>query len=403
MTNTPSSEPQLPPSNHNEPEDVQVCSRCIYDDKNVPRIEFDDDGVCMYCNMIDGIYAEYQTGTEAGEKKLEAIIDEMKAAGRGKPYDCVLGVSGGTDSSYLAYLAKEKYGLRPLAVHFDNTWNTGTATENIRKVLSALDIDLYTHVVDSREMDDIYRSFFRAGVVDLDAAADIAVAQILYQQAAKHGVRYLLEGHSFQAEGISPLGTMYADGKYIAEVHKKFGSMKMKTFPNMSFADFMKWIFFYKIIKVRPLWYLSYSKEEARQLLEEKFGWTYYGGHHLENRMGVIHHSFLGPQKFGIDSRNNSLSAAVRAGKMDRADALAEYAKDAQLEDEIVRYFKKRMALSEEEFDQIMAAPPKTYRDYKTYKKTFETFRPLFWIALKFNLIPKSFFIKYTSKNELEF
>ncbi len=388
---------------HRHNQEMQVCTRCIYDNINVPTISFDENGVCIYCHMIDRLQDEYKTGTPDGDREFEKIVEEIKAAGKGKKYDCIAGVSGGTDSSYLMHVAVKKYGLRPLAVHLDNTWNTAIATENIRKVLDPLGVDLHTHVVNNKEMDDIYRSFFKASVPDLDAASDIGVPQLLYSVAAKHGVRYLLEGHSFRAEGVSPLGMMYADGKYIESVQKKFGTYKIETFPNMSLLSFLKWITLYRIKKVRPLWYIRYSKEEAREFLQKEYGWQYYGGHHLENRMTSFHHSYLLPRKFGVDSRNNSLSASVRSGLMSRDDALVEFATEPYLEPELLDYWKKRLGFSDEEFERIMNLPPKSRKDFKTYKESFERLRPFFWLLLQFDLIPVSFYIKYTAKSGLKF
>ena len=372
-----------------------ICTRCVYDDNNIPNISFDEQGVCNYCHQIEDMRNKYKTGTLEGEQMMLKIVERIKQAGRNKKYDCIIGVSGGTDSSYLAYLAVEKYGLRPLAVHLDNTFNNFIATENIRKVLGGLKIDLVTHVVESEEAEDIYRSFFKASVVDFDVFADIGVPQLLYKTAAKYGVKFMLEGHSYIAEGISPLGTMYADGKYLQSVQKKFGTRPLKTFPNMYLLDFIKWITLYRIEKIRPLWYEAYSKEDARELLSKKFGWEYYDGHHLENRTGAFHHSVLGPQKFSLDSRANSLSASVRSGKIGREDALCEMTKPPVVEEGLVEYMQKRMHFTAEEYEDIMSQPRKTYRDYKTYKKTFEKLRPFFWFMLKFNLIPESFYIKY--------
>jgi N-acetyl sugar amidotransferase len=372
-----------------------ICKRCVYDNVNIPKISFDDTGVCNYCRQVDDLKSRYRTGEPEGEAMFDQIVARIKQDGKGKPYDCVMGVSGGTDSSYMAYLAVEKYGLRPLAVHLDNTFNNAIATENIRKVLGALNIDLVTHVVATKEAEDIYRSFFKASVVDFDVFADIGVPQLLYKTAAKYGLKYQLEGHSYIAEGISPLGTMYADGKYMDSVHKLFGSVKPKTFPNMSLFDFIKWITFYRIEKIRPLWYINYSKEDARELLKERFDWTYYDGHHLENRTGAFQHSVLGPMKFGIDSRANSLSASVRSGKIDRDSALRELQSDPVIEEGLIEYMKKRMGLTDEEYTTIMSAPIKTWQDYPTYKKTFERLRPFFYILLKSNLIPESFYVKY--------
>ena len=206
-----------------------ICSRCIYDE-SVPTISFDADGVCNYCKMVDDLINIYQTGLPDGETKILETIEMIKKDGKGKQYDCIIGVSGGTDSSFMVHWALEN-GLRPLAVHYDNTWNTSIATENIRKVLGKLNVDLYTHVIDNKEANDIFKAFFLAGVPEIEASTDLALAETMYRAAAKYKVKYVLEGHSFIAEGISPLGKNYFDGKYITSIHKRFGKLKMKTYP----------------------------------------------------------------------------------------------------------------------------------------------------------------------------
>jgi N-acetyl sugar amidotransferase len=378
---------------------LRVCTRCIYDER-VKGISFDAEGICVYCRTVERLQQEYATGTPAGEAKLAAIVDEIKRAGRGKAYDCIVGVSGGTDSSYMLLKAIE-WGLRPLAVHYDNTWNTAIATENIRKVLKKLKIDLFTHVVDNEEADDIIRAFFMASVPDLDCATDIALAETLYRAAAKYGVQYVLEGHSFMAEGLSPLGTIYMDGKYIESVHRMFGRRPMRTYPNMKFAAFMKWTIRHRIRKIRPLWYIEYSKDAAKQRLRSELDWRDYGGHHLENRITAFHHAYYNPIKFDFDSRNTVLSASIRSGVITRDQAFAQYRQAPYMEDGLVDYFKKRLKLSDAEFLTILQRPNKTYRDYPTYKKRFERLRPFFYVLAKANLVPMSFYIKYTSKNEI--
>lgn len=376
---------------------MKICSRCIYDE-SVPAITFDEKGVCNYCKMVDDLKEQYKTGTPEGERHFFDIVEQIKREGKGKKYDCVVGVSGGTDSSYMVIKAVE-WGLRPLAVHYDNTWNTAIATENIRKVLGKLKVDLYTHVVDNKESDDIFRAFFFANVPELDAATDLALAETLYRAADKYNLKYILEGHSFITEGVAPLGNMYFDGGYIRDVHKKFGAMKMKTYPLMDFWSFMKWILVKKIKKIRPLWYINYSKHEARSMLEKDYCWHYYGGHHLENRMTAFNHSVYFPQKFGIDLRNLSLAASARAGFISREEALQEYKTPPYIEPELVDYFKKRLGLTDEIYEKVMKGQRKTYKDYKTYKRRFELLRPMFLILAKANLVPMSFYIKYTSKS----
>ena len=374
-------------------EEIQICSRCIYDER-VSSIEFDENGECNYCKQIDSLSKQYGTGKPKGEQELLRIFAEIKRSGKSKKYDCAIGVSGGTDSSYMLYLAK-KHGLRPLAVHYDNTWNTSIATQNIRKVLSALDIDLYTHVVDNKEADDIFRSFFLAGVAEIEASTDLALAETIYRAAWKYGIKYVLEGHSFVTEGITPVGRNYFDGRYVKSIHQKYGKLPLRTYPLMTFMKFLWWTVFARIRKIRPFWYLEYNKEESRKFLEEEFDWKYYGGHHLENRMTAFFHGIYAPQKFGMDFRNNTLSASVRQGIMTREEAWDVYNQPPVIEKSLLEYFLKRLNLTSEKFEKIMSLPAKSWKDFPTYKKWFELLKPVFSILAKSNLVPMSFYLKY--------
>lgn len=370
-----------------------ICTRCIYD-SSVPGVSFDDEGVCNYCRQVEELSEHYGTGTQKGIDTFNEILENIKKNGKSKKYDCIVGVSGGTDSSYLL-LKSIEWGLRPLAVHFDNTWNTATATENIRKVTGKLKVDLSTYVISNREADDLYRAFFLAGVPELESHTDLAFAQVLRMTAAKHGIKYILEGHSFQAEGISPMRNNYFDGQYVKSVHKAYGRIKLKTYPMMDFYQFMKWVLVYRQQFVRPLWYLNYTKAEAREILQRETGWEYYGGHHLENISARYVHQIYHPQKFGMDNRNWSLAAAVRSGAMDRDEAIAEYISDLEPDPKLEAYWMKRLNLTESEYRQIMVGPKKSFRDFKTYKQRFERLRPFFKILADKNLVPRSFYVKY--------
>lgn len=372
----------------------QVCTRCIYDER-VASITFDDAGVCNYCRQLDELVEQYGTGQPEGEAEFGRIVDEIKAAGKNKPYDCIIGVSGGTDSSYMIHQAIHEWGLRPLAVHYDNTWNSAIATQNIARVLQPLGVDLYTHVVNNTEADDIFRAFFRSNVAEIEASTDLALAEVMYRAAWKYGVSYVLEGHSFVTEGITPVGRNYFDGQYIRSIHRQFGTGGIKSYPLMTFERFVFWAVAARIRKIRPYWYLDYNKEDARALLEREYGWEYYGGHHLENRMTAFYHSVYMPQKFNSDLRNNTLSALVRNGKMERAAAWEKYNEPPHIEEELVSYFQKRLGLSSEEYVSIMAEPPKSWHEYPTYKKRFERLRPLFKVLADANLVPRSFYLKY--------
>jgi N-acetyl sugar amidotransferase len=372
---------------------VKICSRCIYDER-VPSISFDESGVCNYCHQVERLKNDYGTGKTKGKKDFQDIVEKIKKTGKNHQYDCIVGVSGGTDSSYLVKMTIEM-GLRPLAVHYDNTWNSAIATMNIHKVLKGLNVDLYTHVVANKEADDIFRSFFLAGVAEIEASTDLGYAYLLRMVAAKYGIKYILEGHSFVEEGITPLGRNYFDGKYIKSIHQQFGRNKMETFPLMTFGRFLKSALLSRVKFIRPLWYLDYCKEDAKAYLKREFDWKYYGGHHLENRMTAFCHSVYLPQKYNSDLRNNTLAAKVRNGKMTREEAWSEYNSPTLVEEELVSYFKKRLDLESGLYEKIMGSVPKNWTEYPTYKSRFETFRPLFYILAKSNLVPMSFYLKY--------
>ncbi len=372
---------------------MKICSRCIYDEK-VPGINFDEQNICNYCRQVEILLSDYKTGLPEGQLILDQLFDEIRKAGKGKKYDCVVGVSGGTDSSFMLYKCRE-WGLRPLAVHYDNTWNSAIATENIRKVTKALDVDLYTYVIDNKESDDIFRSFLLAGVPEFDASTDIAFAQVLRSAAAKYGIKYILEGHSFVEEGVSPQGKNYFDGKYISSVHKAFGSMSIKTYPNLTFFQFMKWVLLYRQKFIRPLWYINYSKVEAKEILKKETGWQDYGGHHLENRSSAFFHLIYQPKRFGIDNRNWTLSARVRSGQLDKNEAIKIYNSPISEAGELEEYVKKRLGFNDAEYKLVINGPVRSFRDFKTYKKRFEILRPFFRVLAEKNLVPRSFYLKY--------
>lgn len=371
---------------------MKSCSRCLYDE-TVPNIIFDENGVCNYCHIHDQLNQEYPTGEE-GKRRLHEIADKIRKDGRGKPYDVIVGVSGGADSSYLVYLAKE-LGLRPLGVHFDNTWDSTVAVENIHDVLKKLDVDLYTYVVDNKEYDDIYRSFLKAGVPDVEAPTDIGLAAVLNMAAEKYRIKYIFEGHSFRTEGVAPLGWIYMDGKYIQSVQRQYGTMPLKTYPNMLMPNFIKWTAILQLKKIRPLYYVDYVKKDAMSMLTRELGWEWYGGHHLENRFTAFWHTYFMPKRYGIDTRLLGHAALVRSGQITREQGREMLSMPQEHDPELFEMVKKRLGFSDDEFDQIMNLPRRTYRDFKTYKPTFERMRPFWWLMYKLNRVPKSFYMKF--------
>ena len=372
---------------------LKICSKCIYD-SNVPNIFFDDNGVCNYCYQIEELIDQYGTGNIKGKENFDKILRQIKISGKGKRYDCVIGVSGGTDSSYLLMKAVD-WGLRPLAVHYDNTWNAAIATMNISKVTNTFGVDLWTHVVSNKEINDIKRAFINSGVREIDADTDIALAQTMRSAAARFKISYILEGHSFVTEGILPAGDIYFDGGYIADVHKKYGEMSAPSFPNMSFFTFLKWLIIYRQKFIRPFWYLDYDKANARKELSKRAGWEYYGGHHLENIASNFTHTIWLPRRYKTDFRNLTLAADVRSGRLNRDKAIKIYNSPIVEDKELINYVLKRLDISSNQLDDIMRKPKLSWRDFKTYKRRFELLRPLFKLLADANMIPRSFYIKY--------
>lgn len=370
-----------------------MCRRCI-SDESVPGISFDKNGICNYCTLHNQLDEEFPIGKK-GSRELRRIAEKIKKSGKRKKYDCVIGVSGGCDSTYLLHIAKQ-LGLRPLAVHFDNTWNSDIASINIYRVLKKLNIDLYTHVVNNEEYDNIYKSFLKAGVKDIDTPTDIALITTLYEAAAKYGIKFILDGHSFRTEGIIPTDFVYMDGKYVQSVQDKYGSYKLNTFPNLWMIRWLKWMMLYRIKRVRPLYFIDYQKEEVKKLLKNKYGWQWYGGHHMENRYTLFVVNYFLPKRFNIDLRIIEYSGLIRSGQMKRKDALCKIKQGKDIPPEILSLVKKRLDLSNKEFYKLLNAPKKTYKDYKTYKKLFVRYKWFFWLLYKINMVPQSFYAKYT-------
>lgn len=371
----------------------QQCKKCFFD-TNIGDITFTSLGICNYCEMIESLANQYGTGQQKGMQQLDSLLNEIKRAGMKNKYDCIIGVSGGTDSSFLLLKAKE-WGLRPLAVHYDNTWNAAVATMNISKITSYLSVDLITHVVNNKEIDDLKLSIMKAGVPEFDADTDIAFVQVLRKTAAKYGVKFILEGHSFIAEGISPPTANYFDGKYLIDIHKKFGRRQISSFPNLTLFQFLKWCLLYRQKFIRPFWYMDYSKEQAKMELSRKTGWKDYGGHHLENLATAYLHEVWLPRRFGLDFRNLKVSADVRNKKISRAEGEAILNSQRRSTAVLEEYLRNRLQLSAEEYECLMEQPLKYSNDFKTYKPIFKKLKYLFFLLAKRDLVPMSFYLKY--------
>ncbi|MDD5064780.1 MAG: N-acetyl sugar amidotransferase [Phycisphaerae bacterium] len=371
----------------------KVCSRCILDDR-IPGIIFDENGVCQYCKIHDELKRIYPLDNK-GQENLDNLIKKARRKGKGEKYDCIIGVSGGTDSTYVLYQLVQ-LGIRPLAVHFDNGWDSDIAVRNIKNACSMLNVDLYTYVVEWEEFKDLQISFLRASTPDTEIPTDVGIHSILVKMAAKEGVKYVFNGHSFRAEGLMPIGWTYMDGKYIDYVHKKFGSVKLKTFPNFKLMD----VLYYNIIlgiKVIPILnYFKYEKAKIKPFLQKELGWQDYGGHHHESVYTKFYQSYLLPKKFNIDKRIVDYSAMIREGITDRETAIKEIERNPHhVKTEIVDYVISKLGLTKEEFNNIMNLPVKSFNDYPNYYKIIKFFKIPIKISVKLGLIPKLLYLKY--------
>ena len=348
----------------------QMCTRCVMDTTD-PDIQFDEKGVCNHCRKYEALARTIFVPENERQRKLDRLVQEIKIKGKGKEYDCVIGVSGGVDSTYVAYLVK-KLGLRPLAVHMDNGWDSELAVNNIEQFLAKLDIDLYTVVLDWEEFKDLQCAFLNASVSDAEIPTDHAIGGSLYQVADDRDVPYIIMGTNFATEGILPVRWTYGidDWRYIKSVHERFGRGKLRSYPHYGFFHKLYYLVVKRIRTINILDYVSYNKQEVMRVLQEGLGWQYYGGKHYESIYTRFFQGYILPRKFNIDKRKAHLSALIMSGQVTREDALQElkrppytgYMQEADME-----YVLKKLELTEEEFGRIMSLPVKTYEDYPTY------------------------------------
>jgi N-acetyl sugar amidotransferase len=337
-------------------------------DSSDPDISFDEHGVCNHCHHYDRVATKRLVPLSERAEVLKKTVEQIKRDGKGKPYDCVIGVSGGVDSTYVAYLTRE-LGLRPLAVHFDNGWNSELAVANIEKTLRTLRIDLQTYVVDWPEFRDLQLSFLKASTPDGEVPTDHAIVALLYQTAIRLNIKTILLGVNVASESIMPLkwGYGYSDFRYIKSVQKKFGSMPLKTYPHYSLPQ----LFYYmkiKAVRLVPILDLvDYQKEEVMQLIQDKLGWIYYGGKHYESIYTRFYQSYVLPVKFGIDKRRAHYSNLVLSGQLTRpaAEAMLKVPPcSIEQSDQDKTYVIKKFGITDVQFSELMSLPLKNFMSY---------------------------------------
>jgi len=338
-------------------------------DTTDPAIRFDHLGVCNHCHDYDRNAAEQLHEGEEGIAKLHAIAERIRAEGEGKPYDCVIGVSGGVDSSYVAWKVKE-LGLRPIAVHLDNGWDSELAVKNIENIVERLDIDLRTHVLDWEEFRDLQVAFLRASTPDSEIPSDHAILAVLLRTVQQLGLRTIISGVNLRTESHLPPAWSqgHLDSRYIRAVHAKFGKRPLRTFPLIGFWKARS--FRTGGVTVDLLNYLDVTRAEALDTLKRELGWQSYGGKHHESIYTRFYQGYILPRKFGFDKRKSHLSSLICAGQLSRDDALEElehepYARELQEADR--EYVVKKLGLTDSEFQEIMDTPPRSFWDFDSY------------------------------------
>jgi len=346
----------------------QICIKCVMDTSD-PDIRFDSYGICNHCHFYESYASEHLHYDDNGQKQLAMIIERIKTAGRNKPYDCISGISGGVDSSYTVYLAK-KMGLRPLIVHFDNGWNTEASVRNVHNIVSKLGLDMETYVVDWEEFKDIQLAYLKASVMDIEAPTDHAIAAVVNRLTRKYGIKYLLSGGNIVTEAIMPDAWGYSnmDLKNIRAIHKRFGSLRLKTFPTFGLLDRIWLQIIHGTTSIRILNYVPYNRQQAKVVLMKELAWQDYGYKHYESVITRFYQGYILPKKFGIDKRRAHYSTMICSGQMTRSEALLELEKSTYPNDSLLltdmEFVAKKFGPSISDLKNIIANPPRSHYDY---------------------------------------
>jgi len=357
--------------------EYQICTNCVMDTTD-PNITFDENGVCDHCHDFENNVKPNWHTNERGRKELSHTMDKIKAFGKGKDFDCLLGISGGVDSSYMLHLAVKEFGLRPLVFHVDGGWNSELAVHNINVMIDKLGLDLYTEVINWEEMKDFQLAFFKSGVPHLDIPQDHAFVATLYQFAEKYKIKYILNGGNFATECVQyPMEWFYYGTDMVQnnDIINKFGTVKMETYPFSSIFRHKIYLKYFKGVNVlKPLNYMPFIKEDALALLEKEYGWKPYPQKHFESRFTKFYEGYWLPVRFGYDTRKIQYSSLILAGQMTREVAMEKLKKpayDPATIDEEFNYIATKLGISSEELRSYLTMPKKYYWDYKNQQNMF--------------------------------
>lgn len=358
--------------------DYQICANCVMDTSD-SQITFDEHGVCDHCRGFKEHVEPNWHPDATGEAMFAKQVEKIKEDGKGRDFDCILGMSGGLDSSFLLHKAVKDFGLRPLVFHVDGGWNTDIAVSNIQALIDGLGLDLYTEVINWNEMRDFQLAFFKAGVPHLDIPQDHAFVATLYDFADKHKIKYILNGGNISTECVrNPLEWLYygTDMRQLNDIRRQFGTVPMRTYP---FSSVLRHKFYLRYVRgvqvVKPLDWLPYTKELARTTLSELYGWKPYPQKHFESRFTRFYEGYWLPERFGYDTRRVQFSSLILTGQMKREDALAELSRPAYDPETIEHefdYIARKLGITSEELRGYFTSPKKTYADYKNQRWMFE-------------------------------
>ena len=364
----------------------KICSNCVMDTTD-PDIIFDENGVCDHCNIYYSHTLPAWQKKQSNASDLNKVIQTIKSSSKGKDFDCIIGMSGGVDSSYLTHYAAAELGLKPLVFHVDAGWNSKIAVNNIEKIIDKLGLDLFTEVIDWEEMQDLQLSFLKSGVSHIDTPQDHCFFAVMYKFASKYNIKHILTGGNLSTECIrNPVSWMYyqSDARQLKDIQKRFGTKKLKNFPTTSILWHKIYLPYIRRIKtLRILDYIHYNKKEAIDKLESVYGWESYGQKHFESRFTRFYEAYWLPKRFGFDTRRVQFSSLIVTNQMTRDEAMNILEKPSYDEATIhndLDYVSNKLEISTQELVEYLEAPKKYFFDYKSQAKLYKLGSKIFKI-----------------------